>query len=119
MLDSGKRKAGHRFNVGHDPHRSNSWLIYFRDIHCGSVSHAVGLPWAAQRWARFCSFYPGSEPGEQAHGTADKFDQARADFDKAWRVFLSRQIERDFEEWARPTRRKYEARDRGQVVQLR
>jgi len=102
-----------------DPHRSNSWPIYFGDIHCGSVSHAVGLPGAAQRWAWFCGFYPGSEPGEQAHGTAGCFDQARADFDKAWRVFLSRRTGRDFEEWARPTRRKYEARDRGQVVQLR
>ena len=71
-----------------DPHRSNSWLIYFGDIHCGSVSRAVGLPGAVQRWAWFCGFYPGSDPGEQTHGTAATLDQARADFERAWMVFF-------------------------------
>ena len=78
--------------------------------------------WAAQRSGWFCGFYPGSAPGEQAPGTADSFEQARADFDKAWCVFLSRRTERDFAEWRDQrdwTRRKYEARDRGEVVQLR
>jgi hypothetical protein len=82
-----------------DPHRSQCWLIYFGDVHVGSVGRAVGIPGAAERWVWFCGFYPGSNPGEQAHGTAVTFDQARADFDKAWQVFSARRTEADYEEW--------------------
>ena len=32
-------------------------------------------------------------------GTAATFDEARADFEAAWRVFLSRRTEVDFQEW--------------------
>jgi hypothetical protein len=32
-----------------------------------------------------CGFYPGSEPGEYLYGTAIDFDQARRDFEAAWR----------------------------------
>ena len=67
-------------------------------------------------------FYPGSQPGEQAHGTADSFDSARADFEKAWQVFTSRRTEADYQAWRDQrdwTARKYAARDRGQPVPLR
>ena len=70
---------------------------YFGNIHCGSISPAVGIP--TERWAWFCGFYPGSNPGEQTHGTADSFDQARADFEKAWQVFTSRRTEADYQAW--------------------
>ena len=43
------------------PHRSDCWLIYFGDVHVGSVGRAVGTG-AAQRWVWFCGFYPGSNP---------------------------------------------------------
>ena len=52
-----------------DPDRKDCWLIMSGDIVAGNISRAVGLPGAAQRWAWFCGFYPGSKPGEQAHGT--------------------------------------------------
>ncbi|WP_051677780.1 hypothetical protein [Bradyrhizobium sp. URHD0069] len=69
-----------------DPHRSDCWLIHFGDVHVGSIARAVGTPGAAERWAWFCGFYPGSNPGEQRGGTAATFDQAHADFEKAWMV---------------------------------
>jgi hypothetical protein len=31
--------------------------------------------------------------------TAATFDEARADFEAAWRVFLSKRTEADFQEW--------------------
>ena len=105
-----------------DPHRSNSWLIYLGDIHCGSVSQAVGLLGAAQRWAWFCGFYSGSKPGEQTHGTADTFEQARAHFEKAWIVFSSNRTEADYQAWREQrdwTARKYAVRDRREPEPLR
>jgi hypothetical protein len=46
-----------------------------------------------------CGFYPESHPREHQSGTAATFDQARADFEAAWRVFLSNRTEADFQEW--------------------
>src|SRR5947208_779702 len=39
-----------------------------------------------------CGFYPASHPAECTAGTAATFDQAHADFEDAWRVFLSNRI---------------------------
>jgi hypothetical protein len=41
------------------------------------------------------SIYPGSEPGECTSGTAATFDQARAAFESAWRLFRSKRPEAD------------------------
>ena len=38
-------------------------------------------------------------PGECTSSTAATFDEARADFEAAWRVFLSKRTEADFQEW--------------------
>jgi hypothetical protein len=46
-----------------------------------------------------CGFYPGSHPGEHQDGTAATFDEARADFEKAWTLFLSKRTEADFQAW--------------------
>jgi hypothetical protein len=40
-----------------------------------------------------------SAPREQTHGAAATFDQARAEFEEAWRVFLPSRTEADFQEW--------------------
>jgi hypothetical protein len=37
-----------------------------------------------------------SHPGEHSTST---FDQARADFEEAWKVFLSNRTEADFQKW--------------------
>jgi hypothetical protein len=57
-----------------------------------------------------CGFYPGCHPRERTHGTAATFDQARADFEEAWRVFLSNRTEADFQEW-----RAYRPSPRGNI----
>ena len=51
------------------------------------------------RGSGVAGFCPGSEPGEQQNGTAATFDEARADFEGAWRVFLSKRTEADFQAW--------------------
>ena len=102
-----------------DPHRSDSWLIYLGDVHVGSVGRAVGTPGAAQRWVWFCGFCPGSEPGEQTHGTAATLDQARADFERAWLVFSSKRTEADYQAWRDQrdwTAEKYRRFDRGEPM---
>jgi hypothetical protein len=109
-------------NRRRDPHRSDSWLIYFSDIYVGTIARAVGTPNAEPLWQWLCGFYPGSRPGEQCGGTAPTFDQARADFEAAWRVFSARRTEADYEEWREQrdwTARKYALRDRGEPVPLR
>ena len=78
-----------------------TWLVYYSDIHTGTIAQSVGNPNAAPQWQWRCGFYPGSEPGEYLSGTAATFDQARADFGKAWPVFLAKRTEADFEAWRR------------------
>jgi len=55
------------------------------------------MPPAEDPWGWFCGFYLGSHPRECTDGTAATFDQARADFEAAWRVFLSHRTEADFQ----------------------
>jgi hypothetical protein len=54
---------------------------------------------------------------EQRSGTADTFDQARADFEAAWRNYLPRRTEADFQAWRDQQAwswRKYLRFDRGE-----
>jgi hypothetical protein len=67
-----------------------TWRIYYGDVHAGTITQSVGNPGAAPKWEWRCGFYPGSEPGECKSGTAASFDEARAAFEAAWRVFLSK-----------------------------
>ena len=58
----------------------------------------------ARRKARrpwVCGFYPGSHPAEHARGSAKTFDQARGAFEIAWRYFLAKCTEADFDEYRR------------------
>ncbi len=91
---------------------TDKWLIFYGDVQAGSIMRAVGNPDAAPLWQWHCGFYPGSRPGECSMGTAPTFDQARAAFESAWRVFVSRRTEADFEAWRAQrdwTERKYAA----------
>jgi hypothetical protein len=58
-----------------------TWLIYFGDVHVGTIMRSVGNRNAAPQWQWRCGFYPGSNPGECKAGTSLTFGQARADFD--------------------------------------
>ena len=82
--------------------RSDCWHVYYGDVHVGTISKCVGNPGAAEAWQWLCGFYPGSNPGDQRGGTAGTFEQARAEFEAAWRE------QRDW------TAEKYRRFDRGE-----
>ena len=59
----------------------------------------------------------GSDPDEQRSGTAATFEQARADFEKAWKVFSARRTPGDYQAWRNQrdwTARKYAMWERGE-----
>jgi len=70
------------------PERPDCWHIYYGDVQAGTVARRVGNPFDTDPWEWNCGFYPGSHPGECGTGTSATFDQARADFEQAWEVFL-------------------------------
>jgi hypothetical protein len=93
------------------------WLIYYGDIHAGTISERTGNPFDTESWEWRCGFYPGSRPGEFTSGTAATFDEARADFEAAWSVFLSNRTEADYQAWRDQrdwTERKYVMWERGE-----
>lgn len=101
------------------PERPDCWHIYYGDVQAGTIAVRVGIPHGEDPWGWFCGFYPGSEPGEHTTGTAPTFDDARVDFEQAWRVFLSRRTEADFREWRDQrdwTARKYAMWERGELM---
>lgn len=105
-----------------DPDRKDAWMIYAGDIRAGSIAKAAGTPNAIVQWKWSAGFYPGSGPGEIKGGTTDTFDQARAAFEKAWRVFLSTRTTADLEEWRAQrdwTEMKYRLRDANQPIPRR
>jgi hypothetical protein len=91
---------------------SGIWLIYY-----GDIPGRVGNPHDSAQWEWRCGFYPGSNPGEHQSGTAASFAEARADFESAWKIFLSKRTEADFQEWRDQrdwTAEKYRRFDRGE-----
>jgi hypothetical protein len=97
--------------------REECWHIYYGDVHVGTIR--IGVPHDQGSWGWICGLYPGSAPGEQTNGIATTFDQARAGFEEAWRVFLSKRAKagflawRDRRDWAE---NKYAMRERGQLM---
>ncbi|QDW38756.1 hypothetical protein FFI89_017360 [Bradyrhizobium sp. KBS0727] len=81
------------------PERQDCWHVFYADVHVGTISRRVGQPLDLDPWEWSCGFYPGCHPGEHTNGTAATFDRARAEFECAWEVFLSRRTEEDFREW--------------------
>jgi hypothetical protein len=79
--------------------REECWHIYYGAVHAGTIAIRTGNPHDEDPWEWHCGFYPGSHPGKCTSGTAATFDEARADFECAWRVFLSRRTEADFQAW--------------------
>jgi hypothetical protein len=99
--------------------RQEYWLIYYGDVHVGTIAVRSGIPHDQPEWGWRCGFYPGSLPGECTTGTAVTFEQARAVFEGAWRVFLSNRTEADFDAW-RDQRdwaaERYHRFDRGELM---
>jgi hypothetical protein len=101
-------------------HRQECWQIFYGDIHAGTITERVGNPHDTEPWEWRCDFYPGSRPGEYQSGTAVTFDQARADFVRAWKIFLSKRTEADFQAWRDQrdwTERKYALWDAGKKLE--
>jgi hypothetical protein len=95
------------------------WHVYCGDVHVGTIAIRSGIPHDEDPWGWSCGFYPGCHPGEHTYGSADTFDQARADFEAAWRVFLSKRTEADFQAWRNQrdrTAAKYAAWERGEKL---
>ena len=76
-----------------------SWRVYYGDVRVGTIAIRSGNPADTDPWQWRCGFYPGSEPGDCTSGTAASFDQARRDFEEAWRVFFAHRTEADFDEY--------------------
>lgn len=77
--------------------RQNCWHIYYGDVHAGTIAMRVGNPHDTEQREWICGFYPGSRPGEIQSGTAATFDEARAEFGSAWKIFFSTRTEADFQ----------------------
>jgi hypothetical protein len=98
------------------PERVDCWHIYYGDVQVGAFARRSGCPVDVDPWEWGCGFYPGTEPGQGESGTAASFEEARADFEAAWREFLPRLTEANFQEWRDQrdwTAWKYEMLERG------
>jgi hypothetical protein len=81
--------------------REECWLIYFGDVHVGTISIRSGVPVDKDQWGWQCGFYPVSHRGEDAAGTAATFEQARRKFETAWRALQPKLSEADFQAYRR------------------
>jgi hypothetical protein len=51
--------------------REEAWRIFYDgDVHVGTIGMRSGNPTGGDRWSWHCGFYPGSNPGDESHGTA-------------------------------------------------
>ena len=79
--------------------RDEAWLVFCGDVHVGTIGMGSGNPTGGDQWSWHCGFYPGSNPGDAANGTAADFEAARAAFESAWSTFLAKRTEADFLEY--------------------
>jgi hypothetical protein len=89
-------------------------------VRIGTIAIRTGIPPDEDPWGWACGFYPGSHPRECTDGTAATFNQARADFEEAWAVFLANRTEADFQAWRNErdwTDRKYAMWQAGERMQ--
>jgi hypothetical protein len=99
------------------PERPDCWHVYYGDVHVGTIARRIGNPHDTDTWEWNCGFYPGSHPREHKSDTAATFEQARADFERAWAAFLPNRSVADFQAWRDQqawTAEKYRRFDRGE-----
>jgi hypothetical protein len=95
------------------------WHIFYGDVHVGTIAKRPGIPHDQVPWGWHCGFYPLSHRGEHVEGTAADFDQARAQFEAAWEVYLPMCTEADFQKYRDQrdwTSRKYAMWKRGEKL---
>jgi hypothetical protein len=79
--------------------RPETWRVHYAGVRVGVIVERSAAPPSSDQWQWICGFYPGSNPGDERHGTAATFEAARARFETAWRDYLPKRSEADFEEW--------------------
>jgi hypothetical protein len=101
------------------PERPSCWHFFYDDVQVGCIAGRAGVPVDVDQWGWQCGFSPASDRGHGLNGTAETFDPARADFEAAWRAYLPKCTEADFEEYRRQrawTAWKYAMRDAGRPL---
>src|ERR1035437_5464016 len=79
--------------------RPETWHVHYAGVRVGLIVERSGPPPSSDQWQWCCGFYPGSNPGDDRHGTAADFEAARAAFEAAWRDYLPKLSDADFDEW--------------------
>jgi hypothetical protein len=74
------------------------WQVFHGDVCVGWIGERAGVPKGVAQWGWHCGFYPLTHRGIRADGVADTFDQARSEFEVAWRDYLPRCTDADFAE---------------------
>jgi hypothetical protein len=83
-----------------DPHRKG-WFVYCGDVRVGHIGIRAGVSVDSIQWGWSCGFHPGCDPGEQTHGSAKSFEEARSDFEAAWNNLAPKKTEAHLEMWRR------------------
>jgi hypothetical protein len=83
------------------PERSDCWHVFYCDVQVGTIAVQSGLPVKAKQWRWDVGFYPASHRGHNRSGYAVSFDEARAGFEVAWKAYLPKCTEADFNEYRR------------------
>ena len=81
--------------------QQETWLIYYGDVRVGVIAERVGNPDSTPGWQWSCGFYPGRDLSEHVSRMAETFERACGAFEAAWRGFLARRTEADFDEYRR------------------
>lgn len=85
-----------------DPHaRQEAWHVFFGDLQVGTIGIRSGVPVDKDQWSWRCGFYPASHRGDGANGTATTFEQARRNFETAWRALQPKLSKADFQAYRR------------------
>ena len=75
--------------------RQECWHIRYGDLHAGTIAIRSGNPHDAKIHGSGAA----ASMGEHQSDTAATFEDARADFERAWLVFLSNRTDADFQAW--------------------
>jgi hypothetical protein len=81
--------------------REECWHVFFGDVQVGTIGVRSGVPVDKDQWSWSCGFYPVSHRGDGANGTATTFEQARRNFETAWRALQPKLSEADFQAYLR------------------
>jgi hypothetical protein len=56
--------------------RPATWHVHYAGVRVGVIVARSGAPPSSDQWQWCCGFYPGSDPGDDRHGTAATFEVA-------------------------------------------